>query len=186
MTGDGIMFKIIKKTGKILYAYRLGEKNDVLEELMHKGKIREIYDGLYEIFSQEAKNGKGEIAHKGDYIKIDSSGSPYPNDETFFKKNHRRIEGNRYEQIPKPLDAWTVQESMCEEVDFLIQKKGLVINVNEKDRYFNAELWGAKLSSARDSVIVFYSIDRDSLGNIIDVDFNFVCRDEFEKTYIIY
>jgi len=35
----------------------------------------------------------------------------------------------------------------------------------------------------RDAIIVFYSLDYDGEGNIMDADFNFVQREEFQKTY---
>jgi len=36
---------------------------------------------------------------------------------------------------------------------------------------------------AADAVIVFYSITKDEDGTITDADFNFVARDEFDRTY---
>lgn len=179
------MIRIIKKNGKKVSAYQLGDKCSIIDDLIQQGKIKKITNDSYEIFSQEAVNGKGEIAHCGDYIKIDSSGYPYPNTAIFFEANHKWLGGNEYEQIPIPINAWTVQEPMCEEIEFLTQKKGLVINADDQEHYFNAILWGTKLSAAKDSVIVFYDITKNSFGKIVDVDFNFVCRKEFEKSYLI-
>lgn len=176
---------VIKNSGKVVQAYRLGESHAVLSRLIEEGKIREIDGGCYEIFSQEAVNGTGETARRGDYIKIDSAGFPYPNDAEFFLKNHLYLSGDDYEQIPKPLLAWTVDDNMCEEIEFLQKEKGLVINEESIEKYFSAPLWGSVLSAGKDAVIVFYRINRDENGLITDVDFNFVKREEFEKTYRI-
>ncbi len=177
------MFQIKKTTGKMVTAYRLGDDNSAVAALIAAGKIKQTGDDTYEIFSQEAVNGKGEVAHKGDYVKVDSTGAPYPNAAAFFERNHRHIVGDQYEQIPQPLAAWDVNEPMSEEVQFLIAHKGLVINEDDESRYFNAELWGTMLSAAKDAVICFYSVTRDDNGVITDADFNFIAREEFGKTY---
>ena len=62
------------------------EENDMVEELTAEGEIKVKGDGSFEVFSREAKDGTGEIAHAGDYIKLDSSGKPYPNSAEFFEK----------------------------------------------------------------------------------------------------
>ena len=72
---------------------------------------------------------------------------------------------------------------MCDEIAFLMEEKGLVIDRQSRDRYFSAPLWGTTLYAARDAVIIFYSITRDQMGRIIDADFNFVERGVFGKTY---
>ena len=38
-------------------------------------------------------------------------------------------------------------------------------------------------TAAEDAMIVFYSISYDETGKVIDADYNFVGRREFEKTY---
>lgn len=177
--------KVIKKHGKTVSAYRLGDRSEVLDKLIAEGKLIPRADGTYEVFSQESVNGSGQIAKPGDYIKLDSVGSPYPNDAEFFNANHRHIEGDSYEQIPKPLLAWTVDEPITEEISFLIAHKGLILNDKSPDKYFNAPLWGTVESSPRDSVLIFYSVSRNEAGEITDADFNFVARAEFDKNYNI-
>lgn len=179
------MFKVIKKNENRVSAYRLGDKSEMLDKLFMEKKIRKISNNTFEIFSQEAINGRGEIAHIGDYVKIDNAGFPYPNEKTFFSENHYEAGENEYIQIPHPLDAWTVDEPMCAEIEFLINHKGLIISEDNPDEYFSAPLWGTTLSAPRSSVIIFYSIFRNSESVIIDIDYNFVKRDEFEKTYIV-
>lgn len=177
------MFKIIKKTGKTVDAFELGKDDNYLAEFIRQGKIKKLPDNTYEVFSLEAINGKGEIAHSGDFVKIDSNDYPYPISRAFFKSNHKYIAGKQYEQIPKELVAWNVGEPMSEEIIFLLNNKGLVINENSLDKYFTAPLWGTVESAGKDAVIVFYRIRRDDGGNIIDADFNFVAFEEFKKTY---
>lgn len=94
-----------KKRGKQIEAYKLAEEGPVIRKLMKEGLIVEKEDGSYEVFSQEAVNGTGEIAAADDYIKVDSSGRPYPNSPDFFKRNHKKTGENLYEQIPNELQA---------------------------------------------------------------------------------
>ena len=68
---------------------------------------------------------------------------------------------------------------------FLIEKKGLIINETSTAQRYSVDLWGTKEVAAADAVIVFYSISRDNNGGIIDADFNFVERGEFNKIYSI-
>lgn len=179
------MKKAIKKSGKIVKAYRLGEDHAVLKDLMESGKIKRVTDETYEVFSQEAVNGKGEIAHTGDYIKVDSTGCPYPLMEEYFRENHRPIQGDEYEQIPQPVYIWTAEDGECEEIQYLRECKGLVTDEACPEKYFSAPLWGSLLSAAKDAVIVFYGIYKDRRGQIVDIDFNFVARTEFEKNYTL-
>ena len=179
------MYKVIKNKGKQVMAYRLGTDHPVIKALTEEGKIVEIGDGRYSVFSQEAVNGGigGQIAMAGDWIKIDSKGFPYPNERKFFEENHRHIEGDVFEQIPQPLLAWDAGHEMCPEILFLVEKKGLIIDESSSDRRYSAELWGTTEVAAEDAVIVFYSISYDEAGKVIDAEFNFVAHEEFEKAY---
>ena len=177
--------KVIKNNGKRVFAYMLGSSHPVIDALIEDGRIIPHDDGTYEIMSLEAVNGSGQIARSGDYLKLDFSGNPYPNDREFFQKNHWHIEGDEYEQIPKPLLAWSIDEPVSKEVAFLILHKDLVLDLTSHDKFFTAPLWGTIESSPRDSVLVFYSVTRDDDGSIVDADFNFVARDVFEKTYSV-
>ena len=181
------MFRVMKKIGEKIIAYRLGDKDkcETLEKLISEKRIRAVSKNTFEVFSQEAVNGKGEIAHIGDYIKIDTAGFPYPNEKTFFEKNHIKVGNNEYIQIPEPLYAWSAEEPISKEIEFLIEKKGLIIAEDNTDRYFTAPLWGTLLSAPRDSIIVFYLIEKDREDNIMDIDYNFVQREEFEKNYFV-
>lgn len=181
------MYTVIKNKSKIVKAYQLGKDNSVVQELVESGKILEIGNGKYEIYSQEAVSGSfgGEIAISGDWIKIDSKGYPYPNDREYFEANHRHIEGDTYEQIPKPLQAWDEKLEICPEIIFLVEKKGLIIDKASIGRRYTAELWGTTEVAAADAMIVFYNLSYDMAGNVIDCDWNFVEKSEFEKTYRI-
>ena len=172
-----------KKKALIVQAYRLGDKSSVIDKMIMEGKIKPKENGSFEVFSQEAKDGTGEIAHAGDYIKLDSSGKPYPNSAEFFEKNHRHLAREFYEQKSKVFPVWMAGDDMCPEIKFLIEHKQLTFHEEDPEKYFQAPLWGADLSAAEDAVIVFYSIERDGSGEIRDAEFNFVVRDEFDKTY---
>lgn len=69
------------------------------------------------------------------------------------------------------------------EVRYLMEHKGLTLCGDDPERYFRAPLWETELTAARDAVLVFYRILRDEGGEIRDAEFNFVARDEFDKTY---
>lgn len=172
-----------RKRQIIFKAFRLGESTTLEKEMELLGKIRQCGYGKYEIFSQEAKDGKGEIAFSGDYIKIDAKGYPYPNKKEFFESKCIQVEENLYQQISLPVEVWFADDPVCEFVDFLLREKRLYIDEADNDRYFQAYLWGAPLSAARDSAVIAYSVTRSLEGKVIDVDFNFVVRDEFERLY---
>lgn len=177
--------KVIKKKGLFIRTFGLGTDLEMTDHYLKKGVLRKRAGDVYEVFSKEAINGTGQLARIGDYVKIDTAGDLYPNSREYFLENHRQIGEHIYEQIPKELSVWTNEEDMCEEIEFLIQNKGLVINKESEEKYYTAPLWGATLSAARDAVIIFYKIDKDESGSIRDIDFNFVERKEFEKTYCI-
>lgn len=173
----------IKNLRKIVRAYRLGDESETELRLIREGLIRRSEDGTYELFSLEAVNGSGELARKGDYFKLSADGRPYPNDKDFFEANHRFLDGDRYEQLPKPLEVWCAEDGLCPEIRFLQEHKGLVIDPSDTEKRYSAPLWGTVLSAAADALIVFYSITRNGDGTITDADFNFISREEFDRTY---
>lgn len=65
----------------------------------------------------------------------------------------------------------------------LLNTKILEIYPNIPKKYFQAALFGAALAAARDVIVIFYSVERGSDGIIRNICFNFIARDEFEKTY---
>lgn len=179
-----MMKKAIKKSGNIVKAYRLGDNNPITEKLTKEGKIVQINENTFELFSYEAINGHGEIALKGDWYKIDSTGAPYPNSKEFFETNHRHIQGDEYEQIPKPVDTWNLKrDGICPEIEFLVKNKKLIIDESSIEKYFSAQLWGTLLSARSDAIVIFYKIEKDRNDNIVDINFNFVENAEFYKTY---
>lgn len=182
------MFKVIKNKGKMVQAYQLGSDHPILNQLITQGQIKKLEDGCYEVFSQEAMNGEtghGQVAEKGDWIKADSQGYPYPNKKEYFKKNHRYVEGDTYEQLPKALQAWTADCEMCDEMKFLIEKKGLKINKDSYDRFYSANLWGTLEVANKDAVIIFYNVVYGQDHKVVDAEFNFVEKSEFERIYSI-
>ena len=176
------MAKVIKNKGKEVRAWELGTNSPMERKLIAEGKIQKTCNGFL-LFSQEAQSGEGEHAKAGDFFKVDKAGYPYPNKRDFFLLNHTPIEGDTYEQHPKELLAWEIAEEITPEVQFLIDHKGLVLNPQKPDQYFGAKLWGAWLTAASDAVLIFYSVSYDDEGNVIDADFNFVARAEFEAAY---
>ncbi len=175
-----------KAKKKFVQAYCLGEDSPMERQLIIEGAIHKLSDNTYEMFSQEAVNGHGEIARKGDFFKVDTKGSkhyPYPNAREFFLKNHRHISGDKYEQISKPLLVWQYGDDISEEVSWLLARGKLVLDPSNPEKYFNAFLWGADLSAAQDATVVFYSVERALDGTILDISFNFVEKKAFCSSY---
>ena len=61
----------------------------------------------------------------------------------------------------------------------------LTLKQEDPERYFNAFLWGADLSAAKDATVVFYNIDKNEEGEITDISFNFVAAKDFNENYKI-
>lgn len=176
----------MKSKKKTVKAYCLGEKSDMEEMLIRDGAIKKRNDGSYELFSQEAVNGTGEIAFAGDYFKVDTVEGlhyPYPNSKEFFEQNHIHLAEDEYEQKNKPLAFWQASDAMCEEIQYLLQNGKLTLKFEDPEHYFNAFLWGADLSAAKDATLIFYNIDRDEKGEIVDISFNFVTEKDFKENY---
>lgn len=179
------MIKVKKQVTANFQAYRLGTNTEEEIKLVQQGKIKRLVNGKYELLSQEAINGRGQIAEKGDYFKVDSRGFPYPIKRDVFEKKYQRNSENCYQGKSEVLLAWMASDEMSDEIAYLIQHKGLVLKPDDPDRFFNAPLWGSDLSAAVDAVLIFYEIKYNSKGEIEDVDFNFVERKEFERNYIV-
>lgn len=178
----------IKNKKKIVEAYQLGVGNPMEEKLIETGAIRRTEEGDYELFSLEAVAGfdGGQIAKAGDYFKteyIDGVYYPYPNEKEWFEQRHTHISGDEYEQKNEPLAIWEYNDPMTEEIQFLLEEKRLILRPEEEEHYFNAVLWGSKLSAPIDAVIIFYGVTYDESGAIREVDFNFIQREIFEETY---
>lgn len=180
--------KYARKKPKTAAAYQLGAHTQMEEELIREGAIRLLPDGSYALFSQEAVNEVGEIALPGDYFKVDTVNGrryPYPNSKAYFEANHHHIQGDIYKQSGRLLPVWQDGDGPCEEMDFLLTSGRLTLRPEDDTRYFNAFLWGAPLSAARDATVVFYQVDRDGEGCITDILFNFVARRDFQRDYVL-
>lgn len=178
----------VKSKKKIVNAYPLGAGHPMEAQLIEEGAIRRLPDGSFELFSQEAVNGHGQIAYAGDYFKVDTIDGrhyPYPNSREFFLSNHTHLSGDEYEQINKPLLIWQSGDESMEEIRWLVDTGRLTLKPQDPAHFFNAFLWGADLSAAADATLVFYSVDRDASGTITDISFNFVAKPEFDSCYCL-
>ncbi len=181
-TAFGGITVIIRKKEVKLQAYCLGAGHPVEEALRQQGLIHRAPDGSYRLFSQETR-GSGQQAKAGDYFKVDSSGSPYPNDRAFFLENHVHLEGDWYLQQARPMRAWCDREGMCEELRFILDRGLLTVDETSAENHFSAELWGTRLYAARDAIIVFSQVERDDGGRVRHVEFYFLAREVFLETY---
>ena len=170
------MITVTKKKGSTSEAYRLGEGNPQEEAMIRKGLIAKRGDE-YEIFSRESCGCGGEIANAGDYIKIDEGGMPYPNEKDWFEANHRHVKGDIYEQCPVVLAAWQAGDPDDGPVRTLIKEGRLTLCDADPAHYFQADMWGTKLTAPKDAVLVIYDYAKR--------EFNFVDRRMFESAYEI-
>lgn len=178
----------VKNKRKFVKAYCLGQGSEMEQLLIRLGRIRLLPGGAYELMSQEAKNGTGQRAVAGDYFKVDEVEGvyyPYPNGREYFLSNHTHVQGDTYEQKVVPLAVWQWGDDPCDAIEYLLREKKLTLNHKDPERFFNAFLWGADLSAARDATVVFYDIFRDASGAVTDVSFNFVVKEEFERSYTL-
>lgn len=173
------------KTHTVVQACRLGSGSLLEQKLLSQGSLVRKTEDRYEVFSQEAVSGGGEVAYKGDYVKIDSKGYPYPNDKTFFEQNHRQVGVDTYEQQAKPVLVWFLGDAEEELICYLKQHKGLRIDPDSPEACFTAPLWGTVLTAKKDAALVIYEVRYDAGGSICDVMFNFVEAEVFSKTYRI-
>lgn len=178
-----LIMRKVRKKSEVVYACQLGAGSGMEKEMIAEGKIRLMPDGNFELFSQEAVFGHGEMARPGDYFKIDNNGYPYPNQKKWFEENHRRLGADRYLQISKPLDAWEAGDDISEEIQFLLDTHKMTLHPDDEAHYFRAFLWGAPLAAAKNAIVILYRVDRDENGIITDISFNFIERNEFTKTY---
>lgn len=166
-------------------AWQLGAGSPMEQQMIREGRIVLREDGSYELYSQEAVNGSGELAEKGDFFKVDSTGAPYPNSRERFLSTHCRIEGDAYLQQSSPVQVWMTGDPETEEIRWLLETGRLTLHPEDSSHYFQAFLWGAHLSAARDAVLVIYQCSRDEQGRLRDVEFNFVAASEFRRDYIL-
>ena len=166
-----------------IQAWQLGQGTLMERKMIEEGRIVKRNDGQYELFSQEATGTVGQITQAGDYFKVDATGHPYPNEKAKFEHSHRHLEGDWYEQISVPVRIWTVDDPECEEIRFLLSTGCLQIHPENPQHYFSAKLWGTEETAPQDAVVVFYSVEWDETNAIREIDYNFVVREEFERTY---
>lgn len=179
----------VKNKGCLVQAYELGAGREMERLLIEEGAIRREADGSYQLFSQEAANGEGQVARTGDFFKVDTVDGrryPYPNKRDWFLERHTPLGGDRYEQRAVPVPIWTKDDPPCDAVDYLLRSGRLRIEPEDSAHYFNASLWGAPLSAAEDAVIVFHRLERNEDGTIRRLSFNFVERTVFERDYSLW
>lgn len=172
--------KKVKKTNVWVKAFELGCENSLEQKYIDNGKIVK-HNEYYEVHSTET-TGEGEIAQRGDYVKIDQADNPYPNKREIFLKHHKHIDENKYEQFPQILWSWQYGDTEDDVIDYLLCNGRLKINPESEDCFYQAQLWGTTLSAKKNDIILIYDVQRDR-DTIINVDFNLIDKQEFDKTY---
>lgn len=174
---------VIKREAPPVTACCLGEGSGLERELLARGLLAR--DGEdYRVFSREAAGETGQLALRGDFVKLDAGGFPYPNARADFLQNHRQTPAG-WVQVPVPLEAWAFGQPEMEALRWALTHGGLTLHADDAARFYRARLWGAELSAPRDAVLVFYRVERDEGGAIVDMRYNFVAREEFDKSYRI-
>lgn len=175
----------VQKKDSLIQAWRLGAGTIKEKELITKKAIILRADGNYELFSREAIGKTGEIAKAGDYFKVDSNGYPYPNEKLTFETMHEYVDADWYRQKTPVLFAWTIDQPINDVMQYLFNMGLVVLHNHDPAHFYSAHLWGTEETAAKDDVIIFYSVQRDEKGGILKIDFNFVEKKEFDKTYHI-
>ena len=170
------------KTNTEVRAWELGKGSDMEKEMLRCGKIVARPDGTYELFSQEATQGKGQVAKAGDFFKVDDLGFPYPNERRYFLENHTHLKEDWYKQTAKPLKIWRLGDPECEELRYLLDHGILSVYPEDPEHCFSASLWNTIETAASDAVIVFFDVKKKD-GIIDEVNFNFVDAKYFSKYY---
>lgn len=174
--------KTAQKKRTTLTAYELGAGSPVEAQLKLEGKIA-CRDGKYFLASLEGV----QKASAGDFFKVtrlNGENFPYPNSREFFLANHRKLRGDLYEQLTKPLKVWFKGDSLDEpEMKFLLEDSKLTLEPQDPAHYFKTFLWGAPLDADEDAALIFYDVQRDDSGAITAIDFNLVNREIFNRDY---
>ena len=176
--------KVRKRPAGPVTALCLGEGSPLERELIARGLLVPQPDGGIRVRTRESSEEPGELAQPGDFVKLDQGGFPYPVRREVFLQTHRETEAG-FVAIPKTLDAWQLGQPRPEALDWLLARGRLVLNESDPERCFSAQLWGTRLTAPGDAVLVIYRTRRDEAGQITDVDFNFVVREEFDAAYEI-
>ncbi len=177
---NGESMKKVKKTNVEVTAFELGSGASLEEKLILLGKIKKHSD-FYEIYSRESKSD-GEIAYKGDFVKIDQSKIPYPNKRHRFLKYHIHTYGYNYMQYPREILSWTYEDRKDEVIDYLLNSGMLKVNLGSYDYFYEAKLWGTVLWGKKSDIVLIYKVTKDK-DRIVDVDFNLIDKDEFDQSY---
>ena len=176
---------IIQKKAELpVTACCLGEGSPLEKTLIEKKWLNIRPDGRWEVHTRESAADRGEMAETGDFVKVDVGGYPYPVKASVFHREHRRDEEG-YRQIPRPLEAWAVGEPKTPTLEWLLSMGRLRIEQSDPTHFFRAQMWGTQISAPADAVLVIYHTDRNSAGEILDVDFNFVDHEVFSLSYDI-
>jgi hypothetical protein len=163
-------------------AFCLGQNNKLQQALLERGLLQKTGPGHWEVLTREA-TVQGEVACDGDFIKLDSIGMPYPVKRDFFLANHVLQEDGTWLQKSRPLRMWCRDEEPCRELQFLLDEELLEYRPAQAEQAFRAFLFGTWQTAPADAVIIFDAVRYDADGQLDRVDFHFVARDEFEKTY---
>ncbi|MCD8116524.1 MAG: hypothetical protein LUE21_05325 [Oscillospiraceae bacterium] len=177
--------RAVKKTGRPVTAFRLGDGSEPERQLIGRGLLKQGPEDSWLVFSRETDGRCGERARAGDYIKLDSSGSPYPVRRDWFERNHFQGADGALYQRPVPLLFWKAGLPIREELRFLLDTGRLSLHPGDRTQYFQARLWDTDLSAASDAALLFYNLERSPCGDLTDARFNFVAGDEFDTAYTL-
>lgn len=177
---NGESMRKVEKTNLGVIAFELGIGEGLEEKFIRLGKIKK-YEDFYEVYSKESKSD-GEIAYKGDFVKLDKSKNLYPNKRHRFLKYHIHTYGYNYMQYPREILSWTYEDRKDEVIDYLLNSGMLKVNLGSYDYFYEAKLWGTVLWGKKSDIVLIYEVIKDR-NRIVDVDFNLIDKDEFDQSY---
>ena len=173
------MIKVRKKPGLVM-AFRLGCENPLEQYFIKLGKLRKNKDA-YEVLTKETRGGRGQIADKNSFIKIDKDEDIYPVKAWDFEKNHKNLSANIYLEASKVRKAFRSDDLDGQIITYL-RDKGFLEITDDPDKYFKAKIDSFIVYGKKDDYLLIYSEDKKGPCKY---DFNFVDKEVFENTYEI-
>lgn len=168
----------IQNQGPLIRAYKLGSASG-MEELL-------TANGLITRTEEEYTFADGSTAVSGDYFTMESTDEgpqAIPVDGSWFEHFHKALGGDLYQRIVSPCRIFEFGDPEFEEITFLLDTDQIFLDEEDDARYFNSDLYGMCISAAKDAVIVIHDTWRDAQDRIVEVQFGFISREEFEQNY---
>lgn len=170
-----------KKLGYVI-AYKLGisEHTDIV---FLEDQVEKIDENTYVVTD---RRGSVTQLSKGDYVILDRDMfTPIPVKAEDFEQRYVHLIDNIYDEIPHTVKVWSMAQSMCDEIKFIRDAKGVYFNGFTFAWQYTRN--GCKIieTAPGDAYVVIHKASYDEAGNVIDVDFEFIDTQTFHELYAV-